>query len=391
MTSFLRVLALLWSAGLLVVLVGAFRPETPVLGLAGSFVTGQYPLHLTLAAVLGILIGLAARRAAPFTGYLTATVALATVIGMVTVLAAQGRAASDEGVRLDWTEALTVLGQPSGAPDRTVEYAPGRELDLYLPSGPGPHPTMVWVHGGSWVGGERDDRTAFNRWLADRGWAVAAIDYRLPPTGWGSGGTGAGTEPIGRDQQRDVACAVDWVRAHTGDELDPARLVLAGQSAGATLALSTTSGLLDGTLACSEAPAALGGTGPADAPPPAPGPPPAGVVAFHPPVDLALIDPDLQQTLLGGAAADSPGLMRLLSPSEQVRPELPPTLLLLGSADHYVDPARVTAYDAELRAAGVPGRLVTVPYADHVFDRPFGSPGAQLGREAAIRFLTGLD
>lgn len=381
MTSFLRVFALVWSAALLIILVGAFRPETPVLGLAGSFVTGQYPLHVALAAVLGILIGLGVRRAgAPFTGYATMTVALATVIGMVTVLAAQGRAASDEGVRLDWTAALTALGQPPGEPDRTVQYAPGRELDLYLPSGPGPHPTMVWMHGGSWVRGDRDDRTALHRWLADRGWAVAAIDYRLPPP-----------EPVGRDQQRDVACAVDWVRAHTGDDLDPAQLVLAGQSAGATLALSTASGLLDGTVACSEAPAASGGTGPADAPPPTPGPPPVGVVGFHPPVDLSLIDPDLQRTLLGGAAADAPGLMRLLSPSQQVRPGLPPTLLLLGSADHYVDPGRVTAYDAELRAAGVPGRLVTVPYADHVFDRPFGSPGAQLSREAVIRFLSGLD
>ncbi|MBN9738979.1 Esterase/lipase [Pseudonocardia sp. Ae168_Ps1] len=378
MTSFLRRSALVWAAVLLVVLVGAFRPETPVIGFAGSFVTGQYPLHAAIAAVLGILIGLAARKAgAPVVGWATATVALAVTVGMVTVLAAQGRAAAGEGVRLDWTSALTGIGQPSGNPDRTVEYAPGRSMDLYLPAGPGPHPTMVWTHGGSWTSGDRTDRTAMHRWLADRGWAVAAIDYRFPPP-----------EPIGREQQRDVACAVDRIRSGAEGELDPGRLVLGGQSAGATLALGAASGLLDGTLACSEAPAAFGGTGPADAPPPAPGPPPVGVVAFHPPVDLTLIDPGLQQTLLGGAAADAPGLLRLLSPAEQVRPELPPTLILLGSADHYVFPDRVVAYDAELRAAGVPGRLVTVPYADHVFDRPFGSPGAQLAREAVLRFLT---
>lgn len=381
MTSFLRVLAWVWAALLMVVLVGTFRPETPVLGLAGSFVSGQYPLHVALAAVAGILLGLAARAAgAPATGYATAVVALAVVVGSVTVLTAQARTATAEGVRLDWTAALTEPGQPSGEPDRTVEFAPGRALDLYLPSGPGPHPTVVWVHGGSWVRGDREDRTALNRWLAGRGWAVAAVDYRLPPP-----------EPVGRDQQRDVACAVDWVRAHAGEQsLDPARLVLAGQSAGATLALSTSSGLLDGTLACSEAPAALGGTGPAGAAAPTPGPPPVGVVAYYPPVDLTLIDPDLQQTLFGGAAADAPGLLRLLSPAEQVRPGLPPTLLMVGAADHFVFPERVAAYDRELRAAGIDGRLVTVPYADHVFDRPFGSPGAQLTREAVMRFLTGL-
>lgn len=382
MTSFLRILAWVWAALLLVVLVGTFRPETPGIGLAGSFLSGAYPLHVALAAVLGILFGLAARAAgARFTGVATAVLALAAVVGSVTVLAAQGRAASEQGVPLDWTATLTELGQPDGRPDRSVEFAPGRTLDLYLPTGAGPHPTMVWVHGGSWTSGDRGDRTALNRWLAERGWAVAAVDYRLPPP-----------EPVGRDQQRDVACAVDWVRAHAGEAgLDPARLVLAGQSAGATLALSTTSGLLDGTLACSEAPAAYGGTGPAGAPPPTPGPPPVGVVAYYPPVDLTLVDPDLQRTLFGGTAEQAPGLLRLLSPAEQVRPGLPPTLLLLGSADHYVLPGRVAAYDRELRSAGVDGRLVTVPYADHVFDRPFGSPGAQLTREAVIRFLTGLN
>lgn len=378
MTWFLRVTALLSAATLLVVLVGAYRPRLPVVGFLGSFVTGWYPLHATLAAVLTIGFGLLVRRAGlPVVGHLTAVVALAATVGLAAVLAAQGRVAAAEGVRLDWTAALTVVGQPGGDPDRTVEFAPGRELDLYLPSGPGPHPTLVWVHGGSWVRGERTDRPAFHRWLADRGWAVAAIDYRLPPP-----------EPVGRDQQRDVACALGWVRSGAAPELDPARTVLAGQSAGATLALSTASGLTDGTLACTGPPpaGAAAGTGPA----PAGGPPPAGVVAFHPPVDLTLIDPDLQRALFGGPASGAPGLVRLLSPSAQVRPGLPPTLVLLGASDHYVYPDRVAAYDAALRAAGVPGRLVTVPYADHVFDRPFGSPGAQLTREAVIRFLTGL-
>ncbi|WP_226353654.1 alpha/beta hydrolase [Pseudonocardia sp. ICBG601] len=212
MTSFLRVLAWVWAALLLVVLVGTFRPETPAIGLAGSFLSGAYPLHVALAGVLGILFGLAARAAgARFTGVATAVLALAAVVGSVTVLAAQGRAASEQGVPLDWTAALTELGQPDGKPDRSVEFAPGRTLDLYLPTGAGPHPTMVWVHGGSWTSGDRSDRTALNRWLAERGWAVAAVDYRLPPP-----------EPVGRDQQRDVACAVDWVRAHAGEAgLDP--------------------------------------------------------------------------------------------------------------------------------------------------------------------------
>lgn len=366
MIAILRLVALLYAGALIVLVWGALRPRVPGIGFAGSFVTGQYPLHAALAAVAGIGIGLGLRAAgSPIAGMSTAAVSLAATAGLVVVLVAQDRVARAEGVRIDWTSALTTVAQPDGRPDRTVEYAPGRSADLYLPTGPGPHPVLVWVHGGSWVRGDRDDRTALNRFLADRGHAVLAVDYRLPPP-----------VPAGRDQQRDVACAIAWARANAAAHgLDADRTVLAGQSAGATLALSVASGLTDTTLGC---------------PGTARLPVPSAVVAYYPPVDLRLIDPSLQDALFGGPARAHPEEFALLSPSAQVRPGLPPTLILLGSADHFVFPDRVAAYDRALRAAGVAGRLVTVPYADHIFDRPFGSPGAQLTREAVARFLDGL-
>jgi len=266
---------------------------------------------------------------------------------------------------MDWASALTVLRQPDGHPDRTVEYTPGRSLDVYLPPGPGPHPVVVWLHGGSWVRGERTDRTALNRWLADRGHAVLAVQYRLPPP-----------SPAGEDQRRDVACAVAWARTHATElGLDADRVVLAGQSAGATLAMNTASGLVDGSLRCPGGPRL---------------PAPAGVVAYYPPVDLRLIAPALQDALFGGPADRHPDVVRALSPVDHVRPGLPPTLLLLGAADHFVYPEQVIAYDRRLRAAGVPGRLLVVPHADHVFDYPFGSPGAQITRPAVARFLDEL-
>lgn len=363
----LRLVGGLWCAGLLVVVVGAFVPRIPVVGFLGSFVTGQYPVHAALAAVLGLGIGAGAWAAgARGTGVLTGVVAVATAAGMVVVLSALAGAARAEGVRLDWVAALTTPGQPDGAPELTTQYRPGRSLDLYRPSTAGPHPVVVWLHGGSWVRGERTDRTALNRWLADRGHAVVAVQYRLPPP-----------NPVGADQRRDVACALSWVRDNAAAQgLDADRIVLAGQSAGATLALNTASGLLDGSVRC-----------PGD---PAPLPAPRGVVAYYPATDLRLIAPQLQAALFGRPGDDEPGLRRALSPVEHVRPGLPPTLLLLGSADHYVYADRVLAYDGMLRAAGVAGRLLVVPYADHVFDHPFGSPGAQITRPAVARFLEGL-
>jgi len=79
--------------------------------------------------------------------------------------------------------------------------------------------------------------------------------------------------------------------------------------------------------------------------------------------------------------------VRASSPTDLVCPDLPPTLVVLGSADHFVFPDLVRGYDRALRDEGVPGRLLEVPHADHVFDYPFGSPGAQLTRPAVAAFL----
>ena len=363
----LRAAGGLWSLGLVTVVLGAFAPRIPVVGFAGSFVTGQYPVHAGLAAVLGIGVGAGAWAAgARGTGVVTGVVSVVAAAGILVVLTALAGAARSEGVRLDWATALTTPGQPDGHPDLTTEYAPGRSLDLYLPPTAGPHPVVVWLHGGSWVRGERTDRTALNRWLAERGHAVVAVQYRLPPP-----------NPVGAEQRRDVACAVSWVRANAAARhLDADRIVLAGQSAGATLALNTASGLLDGSLRCPDDPA----------PPPSP----RGVVAYYPAVDLRLIAPQLQEALFGGPGDDHRELRRELSPVDHVRPGFPPTLLLVGSADHFVFADRLAAYDRQLRRAGVPGRMLVVPYADHVFDHPFGSPGAQITRPAVARFLQGL-
>jgi acetyl esterase/lipase len=331
----------------------------PVIGFLGSFVTGQYPLHAVLAGAVGIgLGGLALAAGARPDGLVVGALALVATLVLTGALVAQVRAAT---VPVDWWQALTVTGQPDGRPDRTEPYATddaGRtlSLDLYRPPTPGPHPVVVWVHGGSWVRGERTDRTALCRWLADRGHAVVAVEYRLPPPG-----------PVGEGQRRDVAAAAAWVAAHAAEEdLDPGRLVVAGQSAGATLALSTTAGILAGTL---------------DAPRP------RAVVAYYPVTDLRAVAPQLQDAVLGGPARDRDAEVRAGSPTDLVRPDLPPTLLVLGSADHFVFPDRVRAYDRDLRAAGVPGRLVEVPHADHVFDFPFGSPGAQATRPLVAAFL----
>ncbi|HEY2221749.1 alpha/beta hydrolase [Actinomycetospora sp.] len=365
----LGTIGVLGAGGLLVVVLGTFRPRIPVIGFLGSFVSGQYPVHVVAAALAGVGAGLGlVALGVPRLGVVVAIVAGVALLGGVVVLAALRTTARAEGVRLDWPLALTAVDQSGSAPDATVRYRPGLDLDVTLPPGPGPHPVMVWVHGGSWVRGERTDRERSNRWYADHGLAVVSVGYRLP------GDTPLPGATLGEAQRDDVAAALAWVRgAGRAYGLDPGAVTLAGQSAGATLALSTT--------------AALVGVPGSSLPQPTPTPPPAATVAFYPVVDMTLIAPGLQDAVFGGPAASVPALTRAASPIDLVAASLPPTMLVVGKADNFIRADLVRRHDAALRAAGVPGRLLQVPYADHVFDHPYGSPGGQIARPAVLAFL----
>jgi acetyl esterase/lipase len=103
-------------------------------------------------------------------------------------------------------------------------------VDLWLPEGAGPHPTVLMVHGGCWQT-EIADRRIMN-WIAEdlrrRGIAVWNIDYRgVDRDGGGYPGTFL-----------DAAAAADALREHAPrHNLDLTRLVATGHSAGGHLAL----------------------------------------------------------------------------------------------------------------------------------------------------------
>ena len=64
-----------------------------------------------------------------------------------------------------------------------MEYARVGEaslkLDLYVPANVKSPPLVVWVHGGAWRGGSKNNPSVLP--LTDRGYAVASVDYRLSP------------------------------------------------------------------------------------------------------------------------------------------------------------------------------------------------------------------
>jgi acetyl esterase/lipase len=123
-----------------------------------------------------------------------------------------------------------LLERPRPEPTATIDYGTDQmqKVDLWLPAGAGPHPTVLMVHGGCWQT-EIADRRIMN-WIADdlrrRGIAVWNVDYR-------------GVDRSGYPSTLlDTADAADALRDHAAHyRLDLGRVVAIGHSAGGHLAL----------------------------------------------------------------------------------------------------------------------------------------------------------
>lgn len=98
--------------------------------------------------------------------------------------------------------------------------------DLYLPRGADKAPVLVAAHGGGWQIGDRGFYQHWGPYLAARGYALFAIEYRLMKPRVGTW-PGAGY---------DVKTAVQFVRANAAKlGVDPDRIGVIGDSAGAHL------------------------------------------------------------------------------------------------------------------------------------------------------------
>ena len=99
--------------------------------------------------------------------------------------------------------------------------------DAYMPKAPGKYPAVITVHGGGWQGGSKGAYRFWGPWLAQRGYVVFSIDYRLVKPG----------KKMFPESVQDVRAAVQFVRSHAADlKVDPDRIALMGDSAGAHLA-----------------------------------------------------------------------------------------------------------------------------------------------------------
>lgn len=143
--------------------------------------------------------------------------------------------------------AALMAGAPRGVVaviDERYDAHPDALLDVYVPpeadaAGGARLATVVWTHGGAFVGGSKDEIGGYLRMIAAAGFTVVGVRYSLAP------------EARHPTPARQVTAALAHLQANADRlHVDPARLVLAGDSAGAHIgaqlaALTTTPGYAD--------------------------------------------------------------------------------------------------------------------------------------------------
>ena len=119
-----------------------------------------------------------------------------------------------------------------GACHEAVPVCEGVTADVVVPQGAGPHPVLVYLHGGGWVCGSPRTHKKLGHRFAEAGFLVMNVDYRLAPE-----------HPFPTPFE-DCLAAVRFARreaARFGG--DPGRLALGGDSAGANLAAAVAAAL----------------------------------------------------------------------------------------------------------------------------------------------------
>jgi dienelactone hydrolase len=115
-------------------------------------------------------------------------------------------------------------------------------LDLYQPAGDTntARPAVIWAHGGSFCCGSKTspDMPALATYFAERGYVAASINYRLDaPSGCTGSSLSAQCITAALDAQHDAQAAVRWLRANASTyRIDPTRIAIGGESAGAIVA-----------------------------------------------------------------------------------------------------------------------------------------------------------
>ncbi|MEJ7614189.1 MAG: alpha/beta hydrolase [Candidatus Fervidibacter sacchari] len=234
-----------------------------------------------------------------------------------------------------------------------LTYGPNErnDLDLFLPKDDGKslRPAVIVIHGGAWRGGDKKDMRILAEPLAQRGYVVAAINYRLAPK-W--------SYPAQLD---DCQRAVRWLRKNAKEfRVDPKRFGAAGASAGGHLALLLgTREVRDDSDPdlkgiSSKVQCVLSIFGPTDFTDE------RYIQASRNPIaGRALVD------FLGKPYDEAPELWKEVSPIHHVSPDDAPTFIIHGDQDFLVPLDQSLKFAEAMKKVGVEVQLVVIKGMGH--------------------------
>jgi alpha-L-fucosidase 2 len=219
--------------------------------------------------------------------------------------------------------------------------SPLLRLDAFVPRTSKPTPAVIIVHGGGWEAGDKVTYvTPLFEPLARAGLAWFSIDYRLTP-----GSTH-------QEQLADLRQAIQSVRAaHARYNIDPARIVLIGESASGQMV--TQIATEDSSL--------------------------AGVVSFYGVYDFpAMVTDASPRSLLVRLFRrdvlddDARAILRQYSPLYQAHKNMPPLLLINGTGERLWAQAQV--FSGKLTEVGARHEVVALEGAPHGLENWEGHP-----------------
>lgn len=263
---------------------------------------------------------------------------------------------------------------------RGLRYAPDDPdalFDVFSPAGSQERlPAVVWVHGGGFVSGSRSDLSNYLQILAARGYVAVAIDYAVAP------GARFPT-PV-----RQTNAALAHIVANAGRfNIDPQRIFLAGDSAGAQIAAQTALVLSGADYA-----RRLGiepGLARASL---------RGLVLFCGPYDPARLNfegpfADFMRTVIWsyvGTRDPADTRVAQMSVAPHVTTAYPPAFISVGNADPLA-PQSVALAEA-LRSAGVEADTLFFPRdhappLDHEYQLRLTTDAGRLALDRAVGFM----
>lgn len=216
----------------------------------------------------------------------------------------------------------------------------------------GPQPTVVFYHGGGWIGGTKESSfMSLMPWL-EMGWNVVNVEYRMARVS------------LAPAAVEDAQCALKFVVSRAKDyNVDTGRLVVTGESAGGHLALAV--GMIPATAGFTSACAGGGFTGSDTAVPAV-----SAIVNWYGITDLNDMlagAPNARSYAVQwvGLVPNRDAVAKSVSPIAYVRPNLPPILSIQGDADPIVPYSQNVRLHEALAKAGAKAELFTIPAGGH--------------------------